>query len=159
MVLFLWLYFIKINILMSDIGTRFIGYTLVDITDTGVYRSDFDQLRRNQQRNWETVLQILGLRTQPQDMVSAQTSTRVNLSLYKFGKKFTGLQNCWQFMFYVEQQDIFGDINNPTNLFAHDFDSIPIIINLTESVKLDLPLFQTNGEFKNIYFEVYSNLD
>jgi len=144
---------------MSDTGTRFIGYTLVDITDTGVYRSEADQLRRNQQRNWETVLQILGLRTQPVEIVSAHTSTQVDLSLYKFGKKFTGLQNCWQFMFYVEQQDIFGDINNPTNLFAHDFNSIPIIINLTETVKLDLPLFQTNGEFKNIYFEVYSNLD
>ncbi|CAB4221446.1 hypothetical protein UFOVP1636_309 [uncultured Caudovirales phage] len=144
---------------MSDTGTRFIGYTLVDVTDTGVYRSDLNQLRRNQQRNWETVLQVLGLRTQPMDIVSAQTSTQVDLSLYKFGKSFTGLQNCWQFVFCVEQQDIFGDINNPTNLFAHDFNSIPIIINLTESAKLDLPLFQTNGEFKNIYFEVYSNLD
>ena len=40
--------------------------TLVDITATGVVRSTGDRdLERNQQRNFETVLQVLSLRTQP----------------------------------------------------------------------------------------------
>jgi hypothetical protein len=41
--------------------------TLVDITATGVIRHTADkELERNQQRNWETVLQCIGLKAQPQ---------------------------------------------------------------------------------------------
>ena len=40
-------------------------YTLVDITYTGVIRSEYDIKLRNQQRNYETLLQIVGLHTQP----------------------------------------------------------------------------------------------
>ena len=43
------------------------GITLVDITATGVTRHRVDnELERNQQRNWETVLQVIGLKAQPQ---------------------------------------------------------------------------------------------
>ena len=37
--------------------------TLVDITETGIRYGDSKE--RDQQRNWETVLQVLGLKTQP----------------------------------------------------------------------------------------------
>ncbi len=39
------------------------GISLVDITATGVTRGEGKQ--RNQQRNWETVLQTIGILTQP----------------------------------------------------------------------------------------------
>jgi len=43
------------------------GVTLVDITATGVIRHTNDnELLRNQQRNWETVLQCIGIKAQPQ---------------------------------------------------------------------------------------------
>ena len=48
----------------------FIGYTLIDITPTGVTRDLGDkELERNQQRNWETVLQCIGIRNTPVDIV------------------------------------------------------------------------------------------
>ena len=34
-----------------------------------------------------------------------------------------------------------------------DFDQVPIISNLTETVKGNIPIFYTSGEFKNIYFK------
>ena len=40
------------------------GLTLVDITATGVTRNG-EELARNQQRNWETVVQTMGLGAQP----------------------------------------------------------------------------------------------
>jgi len=142
---------------MNNTGTWFAGYTLVDITDTGVYRSNGELLLRNQQRNWETVLQTISLTAQPLDITPASGSTKVSLSEHQFGSIFKGLQNCWKFMFYIEQQDAFGA--DPIATIESNFDQIPIIGGLTESVKFETPLFQTRGEFKNIYFEVYSNLD
>ena len=55
---------------MSTVHERtVIGYTLVDITETKMIRDlDGKELERNQQRNWETVLQCIGLRAQPQNM-------------------------------------------------------------------------------------------
>ena len=50
--------------MQSSLTHRFTGYTLVDITATGVTRG-VNEHARNQQRNWETVLQTIGLRTQP----------------------------------------------------------------------------------------------
>jgi len=56
------------------------GYTLVDITATGVTRYRPDQeFERNQHRNWETVLQTLGLRTQPM-MIEGPIVTESNLA-------------------------------------------------------------------------------
>ncbi len=42
------------------------GFTLIDITPTGVTTHTSNNIfERNQQRNWETVQQIISLRTQP----------------------------------------------------------------------------------------------
>jgi hypothetical protein len=40
-------------------------YTLVDITQTNVSRGPGNDLKRDQQRNFQTLIQTLGLRTQP----------------------------------------------------------------------------------------------
>jgi len=137
---------------MNNTGTWFAGYTLVDITDTGVYRSTGELLLRNQQRNWETVLQTISLTAQPLDITPAAGSTKVRLSEHQFGSNFKGSQNCWKFMFYIEQPDAFGA--DPIATIESNFDQIPIISGLTESVKFATPVFQTRREFKNIYFKV-----
>jgi hypothetical protein len=48
--------------IMSNTELRFFtGYSLVDITATGVIRvSNPESIERDQQRNWETVLQCMG---------------------------------------------------------------------------------------------------
>ena len=56
----------SINIHVDTQQYLYQGFTLVDITPTGVISySHQNEFKRNQQRNWETVQQILSLRTQP----------------------------------------------------------------------------------------------
>jgi hypothetical protein len=44
----------------------FTVYTLVDVTATGVTRLTSDnEMQRNQQRNWETLLQVISMKAQP----------------------------------------------------------------------------------------------
>ena len=56
----------SINIHVDTQQYLYQGFTLIDITSTGVISwSPQNERKRNQQRNWETVQQILSLRTQP----------------------------------------------------------------------------------------------
>jgi hypothetical protein len=140
---------------MNQIGTWFLGYTLIDITNTGVYKNNTGTLlSRNQQRNWETVLQVIGLRAQPLDIVSPRSPRIVAMSSHQFGSYYTGSHKCWKFKFYVEHNNVFGDQNNPTELLEKDINEVPIIPSLTESIALLDPVFYTNGILKNTYFKV-----
>jgi hypothetical protein len=129
----------------------YIGYTLVDITATGVIRDDGShELERNQQRNWETVLQCIGIRAQPVDMSWRQDI--VSLENYNFGEMFTGQHKVWSFAFTVEHAGAFGDDTDPVHLLHTDFDEIPVVTYLTETARFMLPVFYTHGAIKNIYF-------
>lgn len=129
----------------------FIGYTLVDITPTGVVRSDVEHdQERNQQRNWETVLQCIGIRAQP-----LETSWRVDeveLVDYDFGELYSGKHKVWSFAFTVDHAGAFGNHEDPVHLLHLDFDQVPVITYLNETVKFILPVFYTHGAIKNIYF-------
>ena len=138
---------------MNDTGTWFTGYTLVGITNTGVIKHDpILQLKRNQQRNWETILQVISLRAQPMAITPSQPML-VPLKEHQFGSAYTNKQLCWKFKFYIEHRDTFGPSNDPDLFLKTDFDQVPIISNLTETVKGNIPIFYTSGEFKNIYFK------
>jgi hypothetical protein len=131
----------------------FIGYTLVDITCTGVIRDDgAHELERNQQRNWETVLQCIGIRAQPVDISWRQDI--VDLKDYEFGEMFEGSQKVWSFAFTVDHSGAFGTEQDPTVFLQQDFDEVPIVSYLTETARFILPVFYTSGAIKNIYFKI-----
>ena len=125
----------------------FTGHTLVDITPTGVVRPSNEKIR-NQQRNWETVLQVIGLRTQPM-LIDEPVCVTHDLEYYKFGNMFAGKQNIWLFNFAVEHLDIYGD---DAEILEDDFNQTPFTVGLTETVGFLLPVFYTSGAIKNIYF-------
>jgi hypothetical protein len=54
--------------------------TLVDLTETGVTKGSGEL--RDQQRNWETVLQLLGLKTQPLIVQSPVCFKNENLEFF-----------------------------------------------------------------------------
>lgn len=142
---------------MNRIGTWFVGYTLIDVTNTGIFRNDEPlPLLRNQQRNWETVLQVIGLRAQPIDIVSPRDPKIVAMSNHQFGSYYTGSHRCWKFKFYVEHNNVFGNEDNPTELLERDINEVPVITGLTESAAFPDPVFYTNGILKNTYFKVSS---
>lgn len=131
----------------------FIGYTLVDITETGVTKDrDTNYLARNQQRNWESVLQCIGLRAQPMNMV--QSTKSADLDNYDFGEMYTGEQKVWSFAFTVEHQGVFERAGDSLALLNESFDQVPIISGLEETAKFILPIFYTSGAIKNIYFKI-----
>lgn len=145
---FLW----PLNTIMSDLQF-FRGYSLVDITATGVTRGiDPDSIERNQQRNWETVLQCIGLRTQPHQ-ISRPDSMVVPLKSVEFGDFYTGEQRVWTWTWAVERQGIYDLPNNPLGGLLTDFEQVPIITGLTETARFMLPIFYPYGTIKNIYFD------
>ena len=129
----------------------FQGYSLVDITATGVTRGDNDSQERNQQRNWETVLQCMGLRTQPQ-IIKDPASTMLNLEVMDnmFGDFYQGEQRIWTWTWAVESTGVY-DTNKPLGGLLQDFEQVPIITGLTETAKFMLPIFYPYGTIKNIY--------
>lgn len=87
---------------------------------------------RNQQRNWETLLQIVGLRCQPLE-VTAPIQTH----------------NRWQFEFTVESHGVFGG-SDLENLYR-DCEGVPMIVDLDETPGVR-PIVSVVGPDRNIWF-------
>lgn len=130
--LFLWL----LNKLML-----YSLYTLVDITATGQYRSS-DRLPRNQQQNFDTILQTLGIKG------NVYFDKKPNkMPAYIFGNEKI---ECWYFEWTMEISDLFEKDNDPIGQLKDLFEFVPFIPNLTEAVQFDPPIFKLG---QNIVFD------
>lgn len=127
---------------------RHILYTTVDITQTNVrIKSNVDDwsLQRNQQRNLDTLIQTLGLRSQPVNIrVNKAIAAPVHFGL---GQNLTELSNVWVMEFDIEHYKAFGE---NCELALKDLNYVPIINGLTETTPAFPPVFQTTGTFKNV---------
>ena len=129
------------------------AYTLIDITETKVLTQTVEQQKqRNQQRNWETINQLLSLRAQLIEfnylsMVSADVAE------YAFGVNYVGTHNIWSFDFAIEHEDVYVLNHDKFGVLKDDFKIAPIILGLDETATPPLPLFYASGADKNIYFK------
>ena len=131
----------------------FQGFSLVDITPTGLIRgTSNDSIERDQQRNWETVVQCMGLRTQPQHITLPEPSLFTDIEIAEFGDFYTGSQRVWTWTWAVESSGIYDLPGKPLGGLMQDFEQVPIITGLTETAKFMLPIFYPYGSIKNIYF-------
>jgi len=132
----------------------FTGVTLVDITATGVVRHTAEQeVARNQQRNWETVLQVIGLRAQPQ-LIEGPVVREFEIDHTSgFGEMYQGTHKVWMFCFGVESEDVFLLDGDPVGGLDKDLAQVPIICGLEETARFMLPIFYPYGAIKNIYFK------
>ena len=127
---------------------RFRLYTLVDITETHARRGE-DPKQFRQQQNFLTVMQTIGLRVNP-TYVSAPTVVKDSPSKYNLGTKFKNKQNIWKYAFDIDYEGAL-DIDTLNN----DFDLIPIITDLDETVKFETANFVTrNLDINNIVFKL-----
>lgn len=132
--------------------------TLFDITKTGVSNrrhnltnSAEDHKKRNQQSNFETLLQIISLRCQPEnisDPVVTETSKNVWGTSYKAKKVRT-----WSFTFTVDVASIYKFDGDDIGHLKSDCMGVPMILGLDESPGLE-PILSYNRETKNIHFEI-----
>lgn len=141
-------------------------YTLFDITQTGVLNrskpnTDVDMkewiYKRNTQCNFDTILQVISLRAQP-EAISAPKKLNIRFDTFEnFGFLFTQNENeeylCWKFTFEINHPGVFDDgISDLGNLYK-DCHNVPMILCGTEWNKL--PAFlDASSELRNIYFEV-----
>jgi hypothetical protein len=129
------------------------GVTLVDITATGVIRhTTADENRRNQQRNWETVLQCIGIKAQPQLIDGPYCKTVMVDESTIFPDIYFGEQRVWFFSFGVEHEDVFLYNDDPVGILDEAFAKVPIICGLEETARFMLPIFYPYGAIKNICF-------
>lgn len=131
-----------------------VGYSLVDITQTNVVASIHSK-DRNQQRNWETLVQVLGLRVQLLT-ISEPVVVESDLAGYQFGAAFSGVHKVWSFRFGIEQEGIYSNATRPYGTLESDFVNVPVILGLDETVSISTPTFTVSGPNTNIYFEPFS---
>jgi hypothetical protein len=133
--------------------------TLFDITETGVRnhtanaRLPFQDLAgqdvdtesawvrsRNQQRNWETVNQILALRTLPEN-ISSPVRQEVEQG------------HTWQFEFDIPDVSAVSEGDASLSLLLRDCEAVPMITGLAETADLH-PALCTQGPDVNIWFVI-----
>jgi hypothetical protein len=89
---------------------------------------------RNQQRNWETLTQLISMRTQIFELVEP-----------------TNYKGTWSFEFEIETPGIFGPESDPVAVLRSDADGIPMINHLNNTKELP-PVLKTQGSDQNIWF-------
>ena len=121
--------------------------TVVDITETKARKED-DKLSRNQQANYLTTLQTVGLRV---NAVPLSCESKVgDTSKFGFGTAITGKQRYWEFTF---EHDYEGAVTEQT--LTDDFDLVPIITGLNETAHINNQAFRTkDATDRNIVFKL-----
>lgn len=137
---------------MQDNLHLFVGYSLVDITATGVTRGA-ESTERNQQRNWETVLQCISLRTQPLNIQKPEAMDVDNVRKLDFGDFYEGPQRVWMWSWTTEPSEVYDLPGRPFAGLLTDFEQVPVVTYLTETARFMLPIFYPYGSIKNIYFK------
>ena len=91
---------------------------------------------RNQHRNWESLIQVISLRTQPMDVVLPK-------------KQLDG----WYFEFEVEAEGVLSSGHNTDDLagLVADCEGVPMITGLDESVAITSTLHAAGAD-QNIWF-------
>lgn len=133
---------------------RYYAFTTVDITPTNVRtRTNTDDwnIQRNQQRNFDTLIQTIGLRSQPTNIYVSQNCMG-NPIEYGLGKNLPEISSVWEMSFDVEHEDPFG---KECELLLKDLNYVPIINGLNETEPSFPPVFMTAGTFKNITIKIY----
>lgn len=145
-------------------------HTLYDITQTNVnFRKKFTEIvpadeikQRSQQSNFETILQIINMRSQPEDI---SESEKIEIKIddidnynfgYLYGKSYNKklkMVNIWTFTFSVDHADVFNNGIEDLGNLLDDCNQVPMILNLDESFKLPNQM-NISDEQRNICFEV-----
>lgn len=137
-------------------------HTLFDITQTGVLNrskpteEDVESWvkRRNTQCNFDTVLQVISLRSQP-EVVRIPDSIELSETEYELFGFLYNKENvsCWKFEFEVQHASVFENGITPLGALYKDCEGVPMI--LCEDQHSACPKFlDTSPELKNIHFEV-----
>jgi hypothetical protein len=131
---------------------RFKLLTLIDITRTDARRGD-DPRDQRQQQNYLTALQTISLRSNPviNTYPTVEEQSIIGLG---FGDAFNGKQKVWRLNFSFESE------SHALDFLKDDFDLVPVITDLDESIDPNTKAFLTNGNVeRNIVFVQLDDFD
>lgn len=142
---------------MSD---RIACYTLFDITQTHVLNRNKpvgDDIglwtqQRNSQANFDTILQCIGLRANPE--IRKYPHKKYKTRPLEFGFLIDEDIDLWywKFEFTVSQLSVYDNENDPLGYLIQDCHEVPMLTCGTEAI--ELPEFlDTTPELRNIYFK------
>ena len=125
--------------------------TLIDITETKLTknRSD-DKVACAQQANWMTFVQTMMLRTNifcESPRVTEYTATE--FKKLGFGTDYTGKHTVWEVDCTTDEYQYFP----PLEALEEDFNLVPVIGELNETIKLNNNVFRTTPKARNIIFQ------
>ncbi len=130
---------------------EYILYTTVDITNTGQYRHELGkESDRWREQNFQTVLQTLGIRG---NIIYSKSPKVIEISGHVLGFKTSNIIRVWQFEFNTEREQLFEKDGNPIGYLIDDFDGVPYISGLDESMDQNYDVFVTEGPSRNIIFQ------
>ena len=92
----------------------------IDQTGREIHTAEQWHHSRNQQRNWDTVNQLLSLRTLPHSITHSERDA-------------TGDVCIWNFEFSVDQEDALADGSNVFGALENDCRGVPMITGLDET--------------------------
>jgi hypothetical protein len=145
--------------------------TLFDITKTNITnrkppvdlnsdRASQWQNKRNTQCNFDTIMQVISLRAQP-EVITDPIESIIDLEedSNKFGFMLKNEENrtkIWNFEFYVNHSGVFSDDEHELGALYSDCDNVPMI--KVQGCHSNLPNFlDISPELRNIYFEIIEN--
>ena len=125
-------------------------YTLVDITQTGQYRNEYGkEADRWKEQNFQTVLQILGIRANI-GYANSPSVTTVKGRLVGFDTD--EIIKVWRFDFSTERDFLYENNNDPVGFLKEDFHLVPYIAGLDELMEQNYAVFNTADPGANIVF-------
>ncbi len=103
---------------------------------------------RNQQRNWETILQCVSLQTQPMNVSEPQIIKKKENKL-------------WTFSFGIEHRGIFTKNDEQLGLLKEEVHGVPMIVGLNETYSEGflLPYLIAKGDNQNIVFDIIEPIE
>jgi hypothetical protein len=102
-----------------------------DLAGTRITDTESWNRSRNQQRNWETITQLISLRTQVDNLQEPAM-----------------IEDCWQFEFEVENENLFNNGADRLAVLKADCTGVPMLTGLNESIDIGTVLVID----KNIWF-------
>jgi len=143
---------------------RIACYTLFDITQTGVMnrsKPNEDDIqdwmhRRNTQCNFDTILQVISMRSQPEIVKIPVKNEMTDQEFNKFGFLYQSDDQssyCWKFEFEIQHSSVFENGIMPLGALYKDCEGVPMLV-CKNQVKDTSAFLNITEELKNIYFEV-----
>jgi hypothetical protein len=132
---------------------NYTAFTLVDVTHSNETRSKKNNtFQYYQQQNQNTLIQTIGLRSQPINTVTTRLLTQ-DVAEYGFGKRYKGLHTVWRIDFSIEHTDVFKFKDNDMYHLINDCDGVAIITKLEETTEIKTKCFETtNKNYINTLF-------